>query len=86
MHGELLVVGVVVGLLVAALIASKPGKASGGHMNPAIRLAMWRIGRFQGELSCPTRPPSSRVRCWACWPRAAYGGEHWPPGPWTTAR
>jgi glycerol uptake facilitator-like aquaporin len=53
MHGELLVVGAIVGLLVAALIASKPGKASGGHMNPAITLAMWRIGRFPGRAVLP---------------------------------
>jgi glycerol uptake facilitator-like aquaporin len=45
-HLQLLVVGTAVGLLVAGLILSPPGRASGGHMNPAISLAMWRFGVF----------------------------------------
>lgn len=52
-HGELLVVGAIVALLVAALILSRPGKASGGHMNPAISLAMWRMGTFPGRAVLP---------------------------------
>ncbi len=45
-HLELLVVGAAVGLLLAGLILSPLGKASGGHINPAISLAMWRFGVF----------------------------------------
>lgn len=45
-HLQLLIVGTAVGLLVAGLILSPPGRASGGHMNPAISLAMWRFGVF----------------------------------------
>jgi glycerol uptake facilitator-like aquaporin len=45
-HLELLVVGAVVGALLAGLILSPLGKASGGHINPAISLAMWRFGTF----------------------------------------
>ena len=43
---ELLVVGASVAILIAGLILSPPGRATGGHMNPAISLAMWRFGVF----------------------------------------
>ncbi|MGW1887319.1 MIP/aquaporin family protein [Streptomyces sp. NPDC001970] len=52
-HLKLLVVGVAVGLLVTGLILSPPGKQSGGHMNPAISLAMWRFGVFPGAAVTP---------------------------------
>src|SRR5579863_10744068 len=45
-HSELWIVGATVGLLLAGLILSPPGRASGGHANPAISLAMWRFGVF----------------------------------------
>jgi glycerol uptake facilitator protein/aquaporin Z len=45
-HLELLIVGAAVALLLAGLIISRPGKVSGGHMNPAISLAVWRFGVF----------------------------------------
>ena len=45
-HAELCIVGAAVGLLLAGLILSPPGRASGGHANPAISLAMWRFGVF----------------------------------------
>src|SRR5580700_6074889 len=45
-HAELWIVGATVGLLLAGLILSPPGRASGGHANPAISLAMWRFGVF----------------------------------------
>src|SRR3984893_13420971 len=32
----------------AGLILSPPGRTTGGHMNPAISLAMWRFGVFPG--------------------------------------
>ena len=52
-HGELLIVGAAVGLLLAGLILSPTGKASGGHMNPAISLAMWRFRVFPGAGVVP---------------------------------
>jgi glycerol uptake facilitator-like aquaporin len=50
---ELLVVGASVAILIAGLILSPPGRATGGHMNPAISLAMWRFGVFPGAGVVP---------------------------------
>jgi hypothetical protein len=47
-QAELLIVGAAVGILIAGLILSPPGRITGGHMNPAISLAMWRFGVFPG--------------------------------------
>jgi glycerol uptake facilitator-like aquaporin len=52
-HAELLIVGAAVALLLAGLILSPPGRASGGHMNPAISLAVWRFGVFPGAGVAP---------------------------------
>jgi glycerol uptake facilitator protein/aquaporin Z len=45
-HVELLIVGGAVCVLLTGLIKTPLGKISGGHMNPAISLAMWRFGVF----------------------------------------
>ena len=47
-HVQLFLVGALVAVLLSLLIISRPGKISGGHMNPAISLAMWRFGVFPG--------------------------------------
>ena len=52
-HAELWIVGASVALLLTALILSPPGRASGGHTNPAISLAMWRFGVFPGTGVIP---------------------------------
>ena len=50
---ELLIVGAAVALLRVGLILTPPGRASGGHMNPAISLAMWCFGVFPGAGVVP---------------------------------
>jgi glycerol uptake facilitator-like aquaporin len=52
-HVELLIVGAAVGVLLTGLIKSPLGKISGGHMNPAISLAMWRFGVFRAAGILP---------------------------------
>jgi len=52
-HAELWIVGAAVALLLTGLILTPPGRASGGHMNPAISVAMWRFGVFPGAGVIP---------------------------------
>ena len=47
-HGQLALVAVCVAVLLTLLILSPLGRVSGGHMNPAITLAMWRYRVFPG--------------------------------------
>jgi glycerol uptake facilitator-like aquaporin len=52
-HAELWIVGAAVAFLLSGLILSPLGKASGGHANPAISLAMWLFGVFPGAGVIP---------------------------------
>ncbi|MEV7293306.1 aquaporin [Streptomyces microflavus] len=45
--------GAGVGALLAALMVSAPGRRSGGHLNPAVTLALWRLGAFPGRDVVP---------------------------------
>ena len=40
--------GVVMGLVIVSITYSPWGKRSGAHINPAITLAFWRLGRISG--------------------------------------
>ncbi|MFW3462157.1 aquaporin [Streptomyces microflavus] len=46
--------GAGVGALLAVLMVSAPGRRSGGHLNPAVTLALWRLGAFPGGMWCRT--------------------------------
>jgi glycerol uptake facilitator-like aquaporin len=52
-HVKLLIAGLAVGLLVTRLILTRLGKATGGHMNPAITLGMWLLGVFPRRAVLP---------------------------------
>ena len=41
-------IGIAMGLTAIALIYSPWGKRSGAHMNPAVTLTFWRLGRLRG--------------------------------------
>ncbi|MGW1540015.1 MIP/aquaporin family protein [Streptomyces sp. NPDC002309] len=53
LHLALLVVAVASGLLVVALILSPFGRRSGGHMNPAVTVALWLMDVFPGRSVLP---------------------------------
>ncbi|MFG3206645.1 MIP/aquaporin family protein [Streptomyces sp. NPDC048192] len=49
----LAVIGPVAGLLITALILSPWGRRSGGHMNPAVTVAVWLMDVFPGVSVLP---------------------------------
>ncbi|HEY4277449.1 MAG TPA: aquaporin [Conexibacter sp.] len=47
------VVGVISGAALGALMVSPPGRRSGGHMNPAVTVALWLMDVFPGRSVAP---------------------------------
>lgn len=52
-EGRLLAVAPLSGYTVTAVMLSPWGRVTGGHINPAITLAMWRYGRTPGRDVAP---------------------------------
>jgi glycerol uptake facilitator protein/aquaporin Z len=52
-QGRLLVVAPMAGYTITGVMLSPWGKVTGGHVNPAITLAMWRYGRTPGRAVLP---------------------------------
>ena len=42
-------IGIGMGLTLIALVYSRAGQRSGAHMNPAVTLTFWRLGKIQGR-------------------------------------
>jgi glycerol uptake facilitator-like aquaporin len=49
----LAVIGVLSGTILTGLIFTPPGRRSGGHMNPAVTVALWLMGVFPGRSVLP---------------------------------
>jgi glycerol uptake facilitator-like aquaporin len=49
----LAVIGVLSGAILTGLILTPPGTRSGGHMNPAVTIALWLMGAFPGREVLP---------------------------------
>ncbi len=47
------VAGTVVAALIAALMHSPPGRASGGHLHPGVTVFLWTCGLFPGRAVLP---------------------------------
>ncbi len=43
---RLIVLGILMGFVIAAIVYSPWGKKSGAHINPAVTLAFWRLGKI----------------------------------------
>ena len=49
----LAVIGVLSGTILTGLILTPPGRRSGGHMNPAVTVALWLMDVFPGRSVLP---------------------------------
>ncbi|MFG3530096.1 MIP/aquaporin family protein [Streptomyces sp. NPDC047917] len=52
-HYALAILGVAIGVLLMVFMASPPGRRSGGHLNPAVTIALWRLGGFPARAVVP---------------------------------
>ncbi|MEV5493688.1 aquaporin [Streptomyces bobili] len=52
-HLQLAAVGLIVGAALAWALSSPWGRYSGGHLNPAVTLALWLTGAFPGRRVLP---------------------------------
>lgn len=52
-HLQLTAVAVIVGTALAGALSSPWGRRSGGHLNPAVTLALWLTGAFPGSRVVP---------------------------------
>ncbi|MFJ2644667.1 MULTISPECIES: MIP/aquaporin family protein [unclassified Streptomyces] len=52
-HYALAILGITIGLFLTVLMMSPPGRRSGGHLNPAVTLALWRLGAFPSRAVVP---------------------------------
>lgn len=53
LDSALAVIGVVSGAILTGLIFTPPGRRSGGHMNPAVTVALWLLDAFPGRSVVP---------------------------------
>jgi glycerol uptake facilitator-like aquaporin len=53
LHAALAVIGVISGAILTGLIFTPLGRRSGGHMNPAVTVALWLVDAFPGRSVPP---------------------------------
>ncbi|MER5664346.1 aquaporin [Streptomyces mirabilis] len=84
------VAGTVVAALIAALMYSPPGRASGGHLHPGVTVFLWTCGLFPGRAVLPyvaaqlTGSLAGTALAWVVWGKVVgqvgYGAVHPAPG------
>nr|UDG97023.1 aquaporin [Rhodococcus opacus PD630] len=70
----LAVIGVLSGIILTGLMFSPPGRRAGGHMNPAVTLALWLMNGFPGRSVPPYILAQLGVQRWGRCSGAWCGG------------